>query len=224
MSRRFEPKGLPRHRRGTTPGMVGRYPDLDVLESAGHWDEVTRELVLARVNDVPARRFFDEREWGSLNALCDHLSGQVGEEPKLPVLAYIDDRLERGEGVGYRYFDMPDDGTTWRTVARGVDQEADRTGRATFDLLGSHEQDSICHRFAQGALHGGAWATLNVSHAFSIVMRDVCEAYYAHPWAWNEIGFPGPAYPRGYKNPGVDTREPFEVRDARPADDPTRGR
>jgi hypothetical protein len=29
-------------------------------------------------------------------------------------------------------------------------------------------------------------------------MRSVLEAFYAHPWAWNEIGFGGPAYPRGY--------------------------
>ena len=40
--------------------------------------------------------------------------------------------------------------------------------------------------------------------------------------AWAEIGFPGPAYPRGYKNIGVDKLEPFEVRDARPAADPVR--
>ena len=29
-------------------------------------------------------------------------------------------------------------------------------------------------------------------------MQDVVEAYYAHPYAWDEVGFGGPAYPRGY--------------------------
>ena len=29
-------------------------------------------------------------------------------------------------------------------------------------------------------------------------MRDLRRQFYAHPWAWNEIGFGGPAYPRGY--------------------------
>jgi len=43
--------------------------------------------------------------------------------------------------------------------------------------------------------------------------RYACTAFYSSPSAWNEIGFPGPACPRGYKNPGVDAREPFEVRD-----------
>ena len=198
MSRRFEPADLPKHRRGITPGMVGRYPDFDVLETADHWDDVTREVVLARVEEVPERRFFDEREWATLSALGEHLTGQVGEEPKLPVLAFVDAKLAGGGGDGYRYFDMPDDGTTWRTVARGLDDEAGRAGQASFDLLGVHEQDALCHRFSKGDLHGGAWASLNVSRAFAIVMRYLCEAYYAHPWAWNEIGFPGPAYPRGY--------------------------
>ena len=31
-----------------------------------------------------------------------------------------------------------------------------------------------------------------------LLVHDVCAVYYAHPWAWDEIGFGGPAYPRGY--------------------------
>ena len=44
-----DPYELPRQRRGRTPQMHGRYPDYDVLEQAGHWDPVTREMVLGRV-------------------------------------------------------------------------------------------------------------------------------------------------------------------------------
>jgi hypothetical protein len=43
-------------------------------------------------------------------------------------------------------------------------------------------------------------------------------AFYAHPWAWNEIGFGGPAYPRGYKNIDLNGLEPWEAREARPRD------
>jgi hypothetical protein len=48
-------------------------------------------------------------------------------------------------------------------------------------------------------------------------MRYACSAFYSHPWAWNEIGFGGPAYPRGYKYLALGAREPWEVpeRDAR---------
>ncbi len=55
-------------------------------------------------------------------------------------------------------------------------------------------------------------------HVWSLWTRYACTAFYSHPLAWNEIGFSGPAYPRGYKNAGVEA-EPFEVtrRPARPA-------
>ena len=198
MSKRFEPEGLPRQRRGVTPGMVGRYPDYDVLEEASHWDEVTRNLVLDRVNNVPPIRFFDEGEVATLGALVEHLTGQVEEDPKIPVLAYVDEKLFEASYDGYRYFDMPDDRETWKRVARGLDEEARKRGHESFALLTRHEQDELCHLFAKAELHGGTWATLNVSRAFSIVMRYCCEQFYAHPWSWNEIGFGGPAYPRGY--------------------------
>jgi hypothetical protein len=53
-----------------------------------------------------------------------------------------------------------------------------------------------------------------VKRAYAIVMRDLLEAFYSHPWAWNEIGFGGPAYPRGYQALGVDRHEPWEGREA----------
>ena len=61
------------------------------------------------------------------------------------------------------------------------------------------------------------WGTLNVSRAFSVVMRYVVQAYYSHPWAWNEIGFGGPAYPRGYGafgSPHLGERESWEGEEA----------
>ena len=38
----------------------------------------------------------------------------------------------------------------------------------------------------------------------------VLSAFYSHPWAWNEIGFGGPAYPRGYARLGAGQRESWE--------------
>jgi hypothetical protein len=47
-------------------------------------------------------------------------------------------------------------------------------------------------------------------------MRAALAAFYSHPWAWNEIGFGGPAYPRGYMRlqVGVHGREPHEASEA----------
>jgi hypothetical protein len=58
-------------------------------------------------------------------------------------------------------------------------------------------------------------------------MRGVVSAFYSHPWSWNEIGFGGPAYPRGYARIGAGQREHWEtppVFDPDPVEDvPRRG-
>ncbi len=50
---------------------------------------------------------------------------------------------------------------------------------------------------------------------FLRLVTDACEAYYAHPWAWDEIGFGGPAYPRGYFRLENGEPEPWEVDERR---------
>jgi hypothetical protein len=49
-------------------------------------------------------------------------------------------------------------------------------------------------------------------------MRAVLSAFYSHPWAWNEIGFGGPAYPRGYARLAAGQRENWEGAPAFEAD------
>lgn len=213
---RADSNHLPRQRRGTTPQMVGRYPDYDVLAQAGHWDEATRTLVVDRVENVPEIRFFTADEARTLEAFCDVVMAQ-DSEPRIPVLNYVDDKLASGRRDGYQYYDLPDDDEVWHRVGRGLDDEARIASFSTFAAAPVDTRLGIVHRFSEGRLHGGVWDTLNVSRAWSIVLRDVTQAFYAHPWAWNEIGFGGPAYPRGYAAFGsldLGEREGWETREA----------
>jgi Gluconate 2-dehydrogenase subunit 3 len=216
MTSNADPHDLPKQRKGTTPQLVGRYPEYDVLSQTKHWDEPTRRVVLDRVENVPPVRFFTAVEAEALDAFCDVVTAQHAE-PRIPVLAYVDEKLYLGRRDGWQYHDVPDDDEVWRRVARGLDDEARALGVGSFDELSEHHQRQVCHRLAKGELWGGAWATLNVSRAFSLVTRYVCAAFYAHPWSWNEIGFGGPAYPRGYAafgNPELGEREGWEKPEA----------
>ena len=186
-----------RQEKGITPQMVGRYPDFDVLGQADHWDEVTRRVVLDRVDNVPPFRFFSAQEVATLAAFCDVVLAQDAE-PRIPVLAYVDEKLASGVGDGYQYYDLPPDGDTWRLLARGLDEEARIHSFDSFAAAPLEAQVGIVHRLSKSDLHGGAWATVNVGRVWKVVMRYVAQAFYSHPWAWNEIGFGGPAYPRGY--------------------------
>jgi hypothetical protein len=204
-----DPYGLPRQRRGTTPQMHGRYPDFDVLAECEHWDEATRKVVLARVAAVPDRFFFDDDEAATLTAFADQVLHQ-DSEPRIPVINFVDAKLAAGRLEGYQYADMPDDRDAWRLVAAGLDETAAASGAASFAAAAAEVQEAIVDDFAGARLKGGSWEKLSVYHAWSVVMRDLLTAFYAHPWAWNEIGFGGPAYPRGYARLGIGLREEWE--------------
>lgn len=213
------PSWLPRQRRGTTPQMIGRYPHFDVLESQDSWDEATRKVVLARLEPPGPLRFFTAAEESTLRAFCDIVLAQ-DEDPRVPVAEFIDDKLADGRLDGYQYADMPDDGDTWRLVLQGLDEAAkQRYGRPSFADAEVPSQLALVEQFSRGGLYGGAWSRLNESRAWSVCMRMALTAFYSHPWAWNEIGFGGPAYPRGYMRLGgpsgrASVREPFESRGA----------
>lgn len=207
------PAGLPRQRRGTTPQMVGRYPDFDVLEQAGHWDPATREVVLGRLGDPGPLRFFAAAEAPTLRAFCDTVTAQ-DEEPKLPLLELIDGNLADGKLHGYQYASLPDDRDTWRLAAQGLDEAAQARGAASFAAAEPDARIEICSRLSAGELSGGTWDRLDPSLTWSVLMRDTLSAFYSHPWAWNEIGFPGPAYPRGYSRLGIGLSETWEAEEA----------
>jgi hypothetical protein len=216
------PSWLPRQRAGTSPQMVGRYPDYDVLANAENWDPATRAVVHERLGTRPAMRFFTGREQPTLRALCDVATAQDAE-PRVPVAEMVDEKLAAGRLDGFRYADMPSDLDTWRLVLRGLDEAARaRSGADSFAACSTEEQEGIFAAFVEASLQGGAWDQLNVARAFSVCMRAILAAFYSHPWAWNEIGYGGPAYPQGYMRLGpTSVLEPHE-RAGATAEDPAR--
>ena len=203
------PDELPRQRNGVTPQMHGRYPDYNVLDEVDHWDEVTRKVVLDRIDNVPDIRFFTQPEAATLGAFCDVVMAQ-DREPKIPVLNMVDAKLFAGELDGFIYADMPDDRETWRLAAKGLDAAARQHGAPDFQRASDEVRHRVVDAFHKGELRGEVWDVLPPKQAWSVLMRSVLSAFYSHPWAWNEIGFGGPAYPRGYARFGIGQRESWE--------------
>ena len=89
-----------------------------------------------------------------------------------------------------------------------------------FHALPAEQQDGLLHRMQQGDLTGEAWGGMPCKLFFEHrVIPDITHAYYAHPVAWNEIGFGGPASPRGYVRMGLDRRDPWEAVEATPGEE-----
>jgi hypothetical protein len=192
--------------------MIGRYPDQDVIADAANWDEPTRRVVLARLSLPRTLSFFVADEEPTLRAFCDVVVFQDAE-PRVPVVAMIDQKLAEGRLDGFQYADMPDDRETWRLVLRGLDEVSQHEyGSSGFAACSWETREALVGQLASGVLGGGVWNGINVKRAWSVCARMILAAFYSHPWAWNEIGFGGPAYPRGYMRLGpVGVREPRET-------------
>lgn len=191
--------------------MIGRYPDYDVLATAEDWDRATREVVMARVELTGTLSFFTPEQAPTLRAFCDVMLAQ-DREPRVPVAELIDEKLAAGRLDGYQFEDMPDDREVWSLVLEGLDYTArEWHGQESFAGCAEGDREGIVKALAPGQLVGPAWERLNVSRAWSLCTRMALEAFYSHPWAWNEIGFGGPAYPQGYMRIGpLSTLEPHE--------------
>lgn len=186
-------------------------PGTRVVDRAGTWDTATAGVVLARLGPVPQPplSFFTPAEEAAAEALVDHLLARSPGDRSVPVLPVIDARLSRRQGDGWRYADVPEDDETWRRSLAALDEDARlRHDGRTFAELGYGDRDRLLRHLRQ--LGGRDWYGMPAGHVWGLWTRYACDAYYAHPYAWDEIGFGGPAYPRGYLRLGRGRREPWE--------------
>jgi Gluconate 2-dehydrogenase subunit 3 len=192
-----------------------RFPTYDVLDKwdTPSWNEQTRAVVDKRLHQVPDRRFLTETEWEILKAICDRLIPQPDRPAHpVPIVPFIDEKLFNNQGNGYRYQGMPPLREAWRRGVQAIDDEARARWGGGFRELAANQQDAVLRAIQHGDTRSAAWQGLPPKRFFlNILLPAVASVYYAHPAAWNEIGFGGPASPRGYVRLGLDRRDPWEA-------------
>ncbi|HEY4030500.1 MAG TPA: gluconate 2-dehydrogenase subunit 3 family protein [Caulobacteraceae bacterium] len=202
--------------------MTERYPGYDVLSK---WDsvsfnEVTRRVLWRRLDQTPPRRFFTEAEWTLVDALAAHLAPTPERGEAIPITPWIDAELHEGRGEGWRIPGIPPMQEAWRRALAAVEAEARvRFGRS-FTQLAEDERERLCRRLHDGHAEAPEWGALPVKAAFGMLLNAIVNVYYAHPAAWNEMGFGGPAGPRGYVRTGLNERDPWEAREGPAHDGP----
>ena len=197
----------------------GYYPGFSTLAQQNFWDEKTRRVVLDRVNRTPPMRFFTSEESVLMNAVCKRIMPQDDREGqfKIPIANRIDARLFENRIEGYRFEDMPSDQDAHRLGLQAIEQIAKHLyGKSFVDLI-VREQETILKSIhdAQAPAGEAIWKRMSISRYWMLLVQDCVDAYYAHPWAWDEIGFGGPAYPRAYMRLERGEAEPWEVEEQR---------
>ena len=187
----------------------------DVLDkwSTPSWNEQTRNVVRRRLTEIPSRRFFDQSEWAIAEAIAARIVPQPdrGSAP-VPIVPFIDERLHENRGKGYRYADMPPEREAWKRGLAAIDAESETLFAQPFVKLTGEQQDEVLRRVQHANVSSALWKDLPPRRFFTtFLLEDVVGEYYAHPAAWSEIGFGGPASPRGYVRLGFDQRDSWEA-------------
>jgi hypothetical protein len=197
----------------------GYYPGFSTLKQKRYWDAATRKVIEERVSKQKPIRFFTPDEARTMYAVVDRILPQEDrtDERRIPILPSIDERLFENRLEGYRFEDMPPDQEAYRIAARAFEQMAQALHGRAFHELERREQEEILKSVHQAKPRAAQelWGQMNIERFWPLLVSDVIAVYYAHPWAWDEIGFGGPAYPRGYMRLEEGEPEPWEVEEQR---------
>ena len=195
-----------------------RYPGYDVRRKADgpSWNDITRQVIDARLAIPRDPRFFTDAEWQTLNAVCARIVPQSSKSEQVPLASYVDEKMFTNRTDGYRYPGMPRQGEAWRRGLTALEEAANVDAGKLFRELPPEQQDSMLQSMQDGTFGAGALDGMPPKTFFSSrVIPDIVEAFYSHPVAWNEIGWGGPASPRGYVRLELGLRDPWEPEEAR---------
>ena len=183
------------------------------------WNEQTRRVIDERLAINPDEHgFLADAEWATLKAVCARIVPQPPERVRpAPIAAMIDRKLGANSSDGYRDARLPPLREAWCRALRALDAEARALRGCPFSEMSGADQEALLGAVQTGAAHDPSWGNMPPQLFFAKrLLHDVLSAYYADPHAWNEIGFGGPASPRGYVRMNYDRHDPWEASEAHP--------
>lgn len=202
---------------------ASRFPGYRVLAKRDtlSWNEQTRRAIDERLRTPEHPRFFTAQEWAVAEALCRRVMPQAPDRPPVSLVALLDAKLLRDLGEGFREVDMPAMQDAWRCGLAALEVEAkNRHAGRSYRSLDDQDKDALIDSMQHGHLKGEHWCGMSAEKFFKQrVLVDVPALYYGHPNAWDEIGFGGPASPRGYVRLDGDRLDPWEAVEATPGGD-----
>ncbi|MCY7348648.1 MAG: GMC family oxidoreductase N-terminal domain-containing protein [Pyrinomonadaceae bacterium] len=166
---------------------------LELLESDFVTDE-TRRVLQERLNaEEIAPRFFEEREFEILKAVCEALAPS-SVVPGWFVAQEIDKRLAENAGNGWRYAEMPPDEDAYKTGLKVLDDLAKEIFQADFAALEIDKKRTVLKRFAEQT----AQSKISPARFLEELCAEYAEIFYSHPLAQAEIGYIGFADKHGW--------------------------
>lgn len=161
-------------------------PDYNCLDRISAWDKETQGVIKERVESELGNEmkfsFLSEEEGKLLERLSDILIIQPKDKNYVKIAEVIDRSLSANKS-GVKYGETPWKGELYKKGLAELAKIKNNFAENVNKLLKEKEStefDPVVFDF------------------ISQVRMDSARIFYSHPVSWNQIGFPGPAYPEGY--------------------------
>ncbi|MEI3607188.1 gluconate 2-dehydrogenase subunit 3 family protein [Pseudogracilibacillus sp. SE30717A] len=193
----------------------GHYPTFNVMDEKEYWDSHTQEIVGNRLDKklTPDLKFFTIDEVDTLYSLCSILL----DDQRRPILTFIvhhfDNILQANIGESQRKANVPKQPLLIREGMELLNQVCHKKYNFTFKALNKEVKKKVVKGLMEGVfpLQDGKKSIPSLDFIHKI-FYEATAAYYSHPTVWSEIGYAGPAYPRGYVRTELGLTDPWEAR------------
>jgi hypothetical protein len=189
------------------------YPNYDVMDEKQAWDKHTQSIVAARLIREHGYEFFNSIEAEIARSICALLIDDHRADIIQYMVCHADEALHQSLGEGQRKPGIPKVQVLVREGLQALDRTAMLLYVQRFFQLESDTQKNMLTELSEGRLsHMELWNNVPQKAFFQKMLTFSIEAYYSHPIVWSEMGYGGPAYPRGYIRTAIGQIDPWEAK------------
>lgn len=186
------------------------YPGFNTLAEQDAWDDYSRSVVLKRLQ--PAKpTLLRQDEIDTVRAIARNLLYESREKLLDFVVAHIDSQLASPIGESERKSMLPPQDVLVRRGLAALNGAAMEMESKPFHLCKPETQAHLLQTLQKGqAALPAVFADVPQKDLFKKLLLLSVDAFSSHPAIWSEMGYPGPAYPRGYYRIERGLHDPWE--------------
>ncbi|QST00620.1 gluconate 2-dehydrogenase subunit 3 family protein [Pontibacillus sp. ALD_SL1] len=173
------------------------YPTYDVMSEKNEWDPVTQQVLFTRIHPSESSILTPDMK-RTLQALAKTLFPSHLGEQTLSLTMVLDQRLTAKK---LKAFPKGANFSKELIILKGLtfmEQEAITEHGKTFYLLDEKTRNELVRKWRSSDGDPSIWAEVHSDLFFSTVSAEIVKIIYSDPAIWSDIGYGGPAFPRGY--------------------------
>ena len=190
-----------------------RYPSFQVMDEHEEWDTHTQTIVSNRLLASEPRTVLDTDELQFLQLVCSALVDDDRGDVMTYVIAHVGQSLQSSTGEGQRKYGIPEQK---KLILDGIQYLGELRHQAKITNPNLDEAESLTELLSQvskGTAAHVKWSSQLQCEWFKKMLNLTVEAYCSHPVVWSEMGYAGPAYPRGYVRGDIGRLDPWEAKE-----------